>query len=175
MKTQKHIIWSNYYLDFENDWKEELENEHPEMSEDELIQVMNETNNLYLDDERVNLNIQMDGEIIVIADLELWNGHKSGYKIISSGKIANCLISNTYYTTWYVDELGDFRCDAIHHDGTNHYLYRAFKAGITEEAAENLKSLIYNGTATRRDITRVTERLGHHIAKVYGWKVRGAA
>jgi hypothetical protein len=25
-----------------------------------------------------------------------------------------------------VDKLGDLRCDAIHHDGTNHLLYRTY-------------------------------------------------
>ena len=71
--------------------------------------------------------------------------------------------------TWYVDKLGDMRCDAVHHDGTNHYLYRTYKNGVSDAQIENLKEKIYRGTATRADITRVTRRLGDEIGKVYGW------
>ena len=36
---------------------------------------------------------------------------------------------------------------------------------------ENLKEKLYYGTATRRDITRITQRLGDDIAKVYGFDI----
>ncbi len=61
------------------------------------------------------------------------------------------------------------RCDAVHHDGTNHYLYRTYKDGVSDAQIENLKEKIYRGTATRADITRITHRLGDEIGKVYGW------
>ena len=90
-------------------------------------------------------------------------------KRFPSGNIRDCLFSDTDYTTWYVDKLGDLRCDAVHHDGTNHYLYRVFKPGVTEAQMDRLKDKIYNGTATRSDIIRLTMRLGDEIGKVYGW------
>lgn len=65
----------------------------------------------------------------------------------------------------------DFRCDAIHHDGTNHYLYRVYKDGVSETQIDNLKEKIYYGKATRADIVRVTRRLGDDIAKVYGFPI----
>lgn len=95
-----------------------------------------------------------------------------GYKEISSGNIRDCLYSDTDYSTWYVDQLGDLRCDAIHHDGTNHYLYRVYKDDVTETQIDNLLTKIYEGRATRKDITRVTRRLGDEIAAVYGWPIR---
>lgn len=73
--------------------------------------------------------------------------------------------------TWYVDRLGDLRCDAIHHDGTNHYLYRTYKEDVRESQIELLKMKLYRGTATRSDITRITRRLGDDIAKVYGFSI----
>ena len=73
------------------------------------------------------------------------------------------------YTTWYVDKLGDLRCDAIHHDGTNHLLYRTYKPGVRESQIDLLKEKLYYGTATRADVTRITRRLGDEIGKVYGW------
>lgn len=168
MTDKDHLIWSNNSPDYE-DWRDNLEAEYPELTERERIDLMYEINNSYLDDERVNLNIQLPRPILVIGDIGRWNGRVSGYKEIPSGNIRDCLYSDCDYTTWFVDKLGDLRCDAIHHDGANHYLYRVYKDGATEEQINRLKSKIYNGTATREDITRVTKRLGDVIGKVYGW------
>ncbi|WP_312104052.1 hypothetical protein [Pygmaiobacter massiliensis] len=168
MSEDKHIIWSNYNLDYE-DWKDDLEAEYPEKTDDERMELMAEINGEYLNDERTNLNLQLSQPILVIADLGRWNGRFQGYEEIKSGNIADCLYSDTDYSTWYVDKLGDLRCDAIHHDGTNHYLYRTYKDGVSEQQIDRLKEKIYNGTATRTDITRVTRRLSDEIGKVYGW------
>ena len=175
--TDRHIIWSNVNLDIE-DWRDDLIEQFAingvnaeELSENDIYQEMVDTNNSYLDDERVNLNIQEEQPIIVIADLGRWNGRFQGYKMIESGNIKDCLYSDTDYTEWYVDKLGDLRADAIHHDGMNHYLYRAFKDTATPEQIENLQNKIYSGKAIRSDITRVTKRLGDDIAKVYGFNI----
>jgi hypothetical protein len=169
MTDTDHLIWSNYSLDYD-DWKDDLEAEYPELSEDERQERMYEINGDYLDDERVNLNIQLSRPILVIADLGRWNGRFSGYKEIASGNIRDCLYSDTDYSTWYVDKLGDMRCDAIHHDGTNHYLYRTYK-GRCERGAdrpaerENLRWRCH----PRRHHPCDGRRLGDEIGKVYGW------
>ena len=170
MNSDKHIIWSNYDLDYEN-WRDDLEAEYPDMSEEERISLMYEINGNYLDDERANLSIQLSQPILMIADIGRWNGRYSGYGEIKSGKISDCLYSELDYATWYVDKLGDLRCDAIHHDGTNHYLYRVYKPGIRESQIDLLKEKLYEGKATRADITRITRRLGDEIAKVYGFSI----
>lgn len=92
--------------------------------------------------------------------------------MIESGNIRDCLCTDTDYATWYVDQYGNLKCDAIHHDGTNHYLYRVIKDEATDSQVENLKSKLYAGTATMSDISKVTRRLGDEIAEVYGWKIR---
>ena len=170
MKEDRHIIWSNYDLDYE-DWRDDLEAEYPELTEDQRIALMYEINGDYLDDERVNLNIQLSQPILVIGDLGLWHGRRSGYKEIESGNIRDCLYADTDYSTWYVDKLGDLRCDAIHHDGTDHYLYRAYKDGVRESQIDLLKDKLYRGIATRADVTRITRRLGDDIARVYGFSI----
>lgn len=169
--TEEHIIWSNADIDLE-DWREIFEEDCPGCSDEELYELVCERNSEDLCDERTNLNIQLSRPIIVIADLGLWNGRFSGYKEIESGNIKDCLYSEMDYNTWYLDKYGDLRCDAVHHDGTNHYLYRVYKSGVSEAQIDRLKDKIYNGTATRQDITRITKRLGDDIAKVYGWKIR---
>ena len=170
MKEAKHIIWSNYGLDYE-DWREDLEGEYPSLSENERLFLMYEINSEYLNDERMNLNVQLSQPILMVGDLELWDGQRTGYKEIKSGNIRDCLYGDTDYSTWYVDRLGDLRCEAIHHDGTNHYLYRVYKDGVSESQIDLLKEKLCRGTATRADITRVTRRLGDDIAKVYGFSI----
>ena len=170
MTEFKHVIWSNRDLDYE-DWRKELEEEFPDRTETERISLMYAINNDYLEDDRINLDIKLDNPIIVIADIGRWNGRFSGYREIESGNISDCLYTDMDYATWYVDKNGDFRCDAIHHDGTNHYLYRTYKDGVTESQKDRLKEKIYNGTLTRADITRITRRLGDEIAKVYGFDI----
>lgn len=169
-KHERHLIWTNYDLNFA-DWEDDLAMEYPNESDDGLYERMVELNDEYLDDECANLNIRLNQPILVIADLGLWNGRKDGYKEIQSGNIKDCLYSDTDYTTWYVDKQGDLRADAYHHDGTNHYLYRVWKDDVSETQKDNLKDKIYNGKATRADITRLTKRLGDDIAKVYGWEI----
>lgn len=48
-------------------------------------------------------------------------------------------------------------------------LYRVYKDNVSQAQKDRLKEKIYNGTATRADIVRVTRRLGDEIGKVYGW------
>ena len=150
--NDRHVIWGDINLNFE-DWKDDLTEQYPDLSEDELIQKMHEINAEYLGDERVNLNVQLSQPILVIGDIGRWNGRVSGYAEIKSGKICDCL------------------ADAVHHDGRNYYLYRVYKDNATESQIENLKAKIYEGKATRADITRVTRRLGDDIAAVYGFTI----
>ena len=169
-KNDRHTIWGDMNLVFD-DWKEDLMEQYPEHSEDELVQMMYEINAEYLEDERANLNVQLSRPILVIADIGRWNGRFSGYREINSGKICDCLYTEMDMCEWYVDNNGDFRADAVHHDGRNHYLYRVYKDNATESQIENLKEKIYEGKATRADITRVTRRLGDEIAAVYGFSI----
>lgn len=166
-KFKEHTIWDSQ-PDYA-DWRADMEAEYPDMTEDERYERMLEINADYLDDERANLNVPMGMPILLIADIGRWDGRYSGYGVIRSGNIRDCLRSDMDDCRWYVDELRDLRCRAAHHDGVNNYLYRVFKDGVTTEQMDNLLYKIYCGTATRRDITRLTRRLGDAIAEVYGW------
>lgn len=138
MSESDYRIWSNADLDYE-EWKDWMEEEYPTLSEDERVAMMYEENGHYLEDERLNLDIQLSQPILVVADLGLWNGRRMGYKEIPSGNIRDCLYSDYDYTTWYVDKNGDLRCDDTHHDGTNHYLYRVYKDNVSQTQKDRLK------------------------------------
>jgi len=133
---------------------------------------MCELNDSYLDDERVNLNVDLYRPIIAIADLGLWNGRRPGYKMIKSGNIRDCLRTDSGdYTTYYVNEDGDLCCEASHHDGTNYIRYRVVKSGVSESRLEAFQQKLINRQATEEDIRSITSRIGHHICRVYGWKI----
>jgi len=170
-EKKRHIIWSNLHMDF-GAWKDDLIQEYPTYSEDALYEKMVDINNEYLNDERMNLDIQLSMPIIVIADLGLWNGSRSAYKDINSGNIKDCLYSSTDMTEWYVDKNGDFRADAVHHDGTNSYLYRVFKENVSDEMIENFKGKILRGSLTEEDINKYTDKIGDRIAQVYGFDIQ---
>lgn len=176
MSNDKHIIWSNYNLDID-DWREAYAecadiNEWDEDPDDyDIYEYMVEINGMYLDDERMNLDIEVSQPIIAIADLGLWNGRFSGYKELNSANIKDCLngFSSCDYHEWYVDDRGDLRCIAVHHDGTNYILYRVYRDDISDEEIDEFLGKIYDGKATQDDIDKYTRRLGDEIAKVYGW------
>ena len=168
MKEEKHILWSSddiaAYLDM-------AKQEFSDTTEEVQVSLARSAHQGDLEDVRFNLRVQLSQPILVVGDLGLWNGRRMGYKEIPSGNIRDCLYSDTDYSTWYVDRLGDLRCDAIHHDGTNFYLYRVYKDSASPSQIELLKEELYRGIATRADITRVTRRLGDDIAKVYGFSI----
>lgn len=169
---KEFVIWSNTNLNLD-DWRADLEAEYPDYDEDELYRLMCEINDEYLDDERMNLEKHADGEIVIIADLGRWNGRFSGYKELHSDLISDCLSTNCDYAKWYVDELGDLRCDTAHHDGRDYYLYRQWHTGLSRTQKENFLQKIYDANVTRRDINRYTRRLGDIVANVYGFSIRG--
>lgn len=176
-QEKKHIVWSNLNLDID-DWRDAYAefiedngwNDDPD-DEYAIYQYMVETNGMYLDDERMNLDIEVSQPIIAIADLGLWNGRFSGYKELNSSNIKDCLngFDSCEYHEWYVDERGDLRCTAVHHDGTNYVLYRTYRDDVSEEQIDEFLTKIYDGNATEDDINAVTRKLGDEVAKIYGW------
>ena len=174
MKEQKYIIWQNIHTDYEG-MREDYQECH-DLSDEEMEEVTDydismwasENNDMYLDDERINLDIHLNNEIIVIADLGLWYGRRCGYKIIVSGNIKDCLSSDDDYVEWYCDRY-DMRGTGIHHDGRNHYLYRTWKDNLSEEQKYKFLNKLYEGDATHEDILRYTNSIRPYISKVYGW------
>ena len=89
MNEQKHIIWSSD-VDYE-DWRADLEEQYPDLSEQERMELMVEQNNDYLDDERCNLNIQLSRPILLIADIGRWDGRYPGYAVDPPDLVAQAL------------------------------------------------------------------------------------
>lgn len=171
---EKHIIW-NSSPNFE-DWKDDLREEYPDAGDDELYDIMYETNNNYLDDKRLNLSkIEPPNGIFAVADLGFWFGRRTGVlpKEKSPASVAGCFksyVDGDSELTIYVDEKGELRIQEAHHDGTNSYLFRAYRSGVTEEQKESLRDLVLSGNDYEDRMRRLTYRLGDLIGDVYGWK-----
>lgn len=167
--SNKRIIWSN---DFEvDDWKDYFTELYPDkdwetLDYSEKYDIISEANSEYLNDERRNLDIQLNNPILVIANLGLWNGRRSAYKIIKSGNISDILYSDCDYNEWFADT-HNVRCIASHHDGTNYYLYREIKPDVN---IDNLLNKIYNGeNITSQMLSHYTKSIRPYVASVYGW------
>ena len=160
----KRIIWTSE-TNIE-DYREFFE-EQDITSENEQYECLDEMNRIWLKDRRKELDVKLKENIVILADLGLWFGRRDGYKEIGNN-ISKALYTNDDYITWYVDRY-DMRGDGAHHDGSNHYLYRVWKNGITDTQKENFLNKWASGKATRKDVTRYTKSLRPYIANVYGW------
>ena len=165
-----HYIWSNQNIN-EEEWKDSYK-DYLEVNgyEDEddapltLDEYIDETLNDYIYDERANLHKKVDGVIVCFASLGLWDGKHNGAKIIGEF-VSKILYSDCDYNTWYCDRY-NVRCVAVHHDGTNNYLYRVCR---DKEQAEKLIEKFVCGDYNEKDIMKRTKSLRPYVAKVYGW------
>lgn len=170
---KKHIIWSNMNLDIE-DWREDYEEyleengfDERHNNDDDLYKWMMETNDEYFGDEQMNLDKVVEGRILVIADLGLWSGRKSAYKIVGSGNIKD-ILGFTYDCAEFYGDGYNIRGTEIHHDGTNHYLYRVIRE---DRNIQNLLDDIYEGKKyTMKKLNYYTKSLYKPVAEVYGWR-----
>jgi hypothetical protein len=162
------VIWTN---DDYDEWERCMKIDYPDEAsrEEEGIEINYERYaedcDSWLDDERGNLNKEVNGVIIAFASLGLWDGRHQGAGIIGTN-VRDILHSECgYYLDWYCDRY-NVRCRASHHDGTNYYLYRVAK---DREQAERLKHAIAYEGMTEEEFRKATRSLRPYVAKVYGW------
>lgn len=163
MNKNKRIIWSN------DNYDEWLKCMIDDMGEDESEEDFDyeryyEDCDMFLGDERANLNVEVDGYIVAFARLGLWNGTFNGAKLIGTN-VKDVLYSDCDYITWYCDRY-NVRCEAAHHDGRNYILYRVAKS---KADAERLQNLIAYGDMDEEKFRKATRSLRPYVAKVYGW------
>lgn len=141
------------------------------LSEERIMEECQWMNETWFDDEISEMKHADTGrEIIALADLGLWNGRRTGYKILQSLK--DVMYSDCDYEKVYVDARGDLRKEESHHDGSNSILYRYWKPGLSENQQDNFLAKCYRGELKAADVTRYTERAGKEIADLFGWKIR---
>lgn len=168
------VIWTSDIGQL-SDWADYLEEEGlTGLSTERQYAAVLELNNSYLGDERVNLNKQIKTGIVAFVDCSLWNGKQ--LHVLNVGYNLGCCLDTS--TTgvldgswrWFVDRYGNLRCDAAHHDGTNHVVYRMWKpqmsAGKQLRCATEMRVAgCYNSTIAGR----YTQSLGSFVNEIYGW------
>lgn len=165
---EKKIIATTSYN--EDEWKEsykewlEWNNFDPE--DKSLYEYIQESIALSFEDERMNLNKDC-GLIIAIADLGLWNGRRTGYKVSNAYKL-NAIFDmlNGDDVEVYV-EGNDLKAEVKHHDGVNYITFREVKEG---KDITKLCNMLYDGeNVTQRQISYYTRPLGKKVKEIYGW------
>lgn len=165
----KNMIWSNNAYEMGEIVKDLMEND-PEM-DDTLAWA---TANSVSEDDLWNAKLDLDsyvGDLIVIADLGLWNGRRRAVKVIPNAKLSDAVnVCERDYTDWYVED-GEMKIDDVHHDGTNHYLFRAWKDGVNDDFRRGLAlHLFANGFTDAKTLDVDTRPLGKDVADAMGWE-----
>lgn len=171
---KKFVIW-DADIELEN-WKEFLEGEEDRLghtlTEMEQYDLVNAMNGDYLDDERANLNIQLQYPILVVGDIGLWNGRRQGYKIIRSGNIKDILYSNVEGMStckWYCDGY-NICCRETHHDGVNFYIYRKIVRGWDEGTIDRLlRAICGRKDNVKKLMNYYTRSIAPDVGRVYGF------
>lgn len=155
----------NYYKE---EYKEEYEEEN--YTEDQIknlvYDLVYDDNNSWYDDARSNLNVHLNGEILVIANLGLWNGKFNGYKILNNN-LNSILSALNCDEVYYYSDGKNIRAEGHHHDGTNYYLFREIKDGVN---IDKLKDAIYNNKEiSNKVLSYYTKSLAPYVESIFGW------
>ena len=173
---KQRTIWKSYGMYStkeleleEQDAKQFLSENYPEIEQtDEAItdEIYDNIGRWY-DDETDNLDKQLDGRILAIASLGLWDGRKTGYKILGSNlnevltSTIGCDEKHVYFDGYNI------KAEGYHHDGRNYVEYREIRE---DRNIDKLLDKIYmNKPITRVELNYYTKPLGKHVKAIFGW------
>ena len=188
-QKDKHLIWQKD-IDYE-DWRADMENEFPDMSEEERYDVAVETNYDYLGDEHINLSDVFEGkDVIMIGSLYRWTGaHRwvVDYDNTSSEKVLRGQGRDIELVEASVQRSSDSgKYELIerfgHHDDnfSSSFLYvRIKKDNLSERQNERCDKIIRDYLYEHKiDLKEALKELDTYtyspskeIANVYGWKL----
>lgn len=164
------LIWTNFDLYDEETMKETRkfmrEQDYTDLSDNNVMRVIDDNNNMYIEDERDNLSEKytgFKGYVVAFAELGLWNGVHVASKVYND--ISN-ILQNTSCDEceWYLDEW-NVRFRGVHHDGTNNVLYRYVD---TEKRANDIMNKIVCGGMNLKQFKKATKSIRPFVQKVYG-------
>jgi hypothetical protein len=182
MTGKEHTIFKSYLFltrEEEKDWRKSISEWLSEEKEergytDEDLDIDSEVVSEYFyndiwdiyDCEKANLNKTLPNKIIAIADMGLWDGRRSGYQVFGNN-LNEVLYSGNCDDIYVYCDRYDVCSVMAHHDGRHYVTYRMVKDGVD---IDNFLDKVYNGTYTKKDITRYTKSLRPYVKAVYGWK-----
>lgn len=161
-----------YTIEEEENFKKDIQAQRIEedeelLNDNELLQRIYEDISLFYDDEKELLNKTIDNKILCIASMGLWNGRKTGYKILENYNLNEILQSfSCDEFKIYCDNYNIF-FEGYHHDGKNYIEFREIK---NMDNIDNLLNKIYNNeTISRSLINYYTKPMTHYIKQIYGF------
>lgn len=173
--AKHNTLWKSYGMysleemkQAEQDAREHLkENDFEDYETTDVTDTIYEEIGMWYDDEQSNLYRILDGRILAIADLGLWNGRRSGYKILGTNL-------NEVLTTGIGCDDKEIYCDGFnvlakgyHHDGTNYVEFRELREDKNYD--ELLNKLYDNEPVTRAEIRKYTKSLLPYVKQIYGF------
>ena len=171
-ENKKLMVWSDQY---DEKWEEEYKAEHPDASDMEVMQAFAEECSISFNDEKANLNIHIDGPVLVIKTINRWDGQTIQCSMIARDTIGALMERFFDGNSFYVEaDTGDFVGEAYHHDGTNYYRFREISADALHDDIDDLVYKMESGEEYAEDLARLTKTFGGRIAKVYGWEVNAS-
>jgi len=167
----EHIIFDNYdNFDTMENTKQQISEQRDIPVEDVTDQMVydewSESESMWFNDELENLDQELEGRIIAIADLGLWDGRKSGYKIGGTNLNEVMTIGNHDYVKVYSDGY-NIRKESSHHDGTNRTLFRMVREN---RDIERFTDMLYNGKPISKSVLNYyTKSIEKNVRSIFGW------
>ena len=167
-ETKERIIYNTLYNvnDWRKDFKEYCEinglDEDNENIHDFIVENLNDWFYHVIN----KFNKPIDGDILVIADLALWNGRHSGYEIIHASKLNDIFnVCENYDDVKFYYDRYNVKADLYHHDGCNHVEFRLIKKN---KNIQPLLDKLYNQKeCSREEIRNYTTSLREVLALAY--------
>lgn len=166
---KKHVIWQNTDINID-DWRDGYMeycdfNDIEPGDDNDILDWAIDTNNEYLNDEKMNLDKILDNDIICIADIGRWNGRAYGYRILNNN-INDIFSVYDDYIEYYGDGKNIVAC-GNHHDGANFYIFRKIRPG---RDIDKFLDAIHNGEKiTPAKLNYHTQSIYNDVASIYGW------
>lgn len=167
----KKVIFTNDYWNLDTDmiivnYCEANDININELSDYEKDNIINDEIVHWYEFEKMTLDYELDNDILAIADLGLWNGRTTGYKILSDN-LNNILNVNGDVIEVYAEN-GNIRAKATHHDGTNYILFRKIR---DDRDIDKLLDRLYEGKPVSPSLLNYyTESLYPQVGEIYGWE-----
>lgn len=167
----KKVIFTNDYWNLDTDmiignYCEVNDIDINELSDFEKDNIINDEIVSWYEFEKMTLDYELDNDILAIADLGLWNGRTTGYKILSNN-LNNVLNVNGDVIEVYAEN-GNIRAKATHHDGTNYILFRKIR---DDRDIDKLLDRLYEGKPVSPSLLNYyTESLYPQAQEIYGWE-----
>lgn len=166
---KKRMIWNNDVCsEIDTLEKDGFFAESEITSEEEKMDIAYERINSVLADEVSNLDVDLEGDIFLIGELQRWNGRGSAYANLETSNIgeaikkAVALFSENDTVEVFVED-ERMKISQLGHDNPVNPSVFEFRVVRSENSR-------YEIGLSYKENLKVTRRIGDIVAKVYGWK-----